>query len=171
MHQLSSSSLVFCLLGPGVRAQTKAPAEKPLPGFTCESSLSQKQLEAKFDSRIRRKTLRALIKRLPARPLYIGWPYGKETADFTASLFKSWGYGTEVESFDVLFPTPKTRVPEMIASERFTAKLAEPALAEDATSNQQSEQLPIYNAYSIDGDVAGGLVYVNYARRLIKQRN
>ena len=32
----------------------------------------------------------------------------------------------------------------------------------DPTSNQQSEQLPTYNAYSIDGDVTAPLVYVNY---------
>jgi N-acetylated-alpha-linked acidic dipeptidase len=50
----------------------------------------------------------------------------------------------------------------MIAPERFTLKLAEPPLPEDATSGQTSEQLPTYNAYSTDGDVTGDLVYVNY---------
>jgi hypothetical protein len=62
----------------------------------------------------------------------------------------------------VLFPTPKERVVEMVAPTRFVAKLQEPALATDPTSNQQSEQLPSYNAYSADGDVTGPLVYVNY---------
>src|ERR1700692_59133 len=42
------------------------------------------------------------------------------------------------------------------------AKREEPPLPEDATSNQQAEQLPSYNAYSIDGDVTGPLVFVNY---------
>ncbi len=32
----------------------------------------------------------------------------------------------------------------------------------DPTSSQQDEQLPSYNAYSIDGDVTAPLVYVNY---------
>src|SRR6202166_268717 len=50
----------------------------------------------------------------------------------------------------------------MIAPTKFTAKLEEPALAVDPTSNQKSEQLPTYNAYSIDGDVTGPLVFVNY---------
>src|SRR6185369_1788652 len=40
--------------------------------------------------------------------------------------------------------------------------LAEPPLPVDPTSNQQAEQLPTYNAYSIDGDVTAPLVYVNY---------
>ena len=79
-----------------------------------------------------------------------------------AALFKSWGFDTKIEQFDVLFPTPKTRLLEMTAPEKFTAKFEEPDLKEDATSNQKSEQLPTYNAYSIDGDVTGDLVFVNY---------
>jgi N-acetylated-alpha-linked acidic dipeptidase len=50
----------------------------------------------------------------------------------------------------------------MVAPNHFTAKLLEPPLAIDPTSNQQSEQLPSYNAYSIDGDVTAPLVFVNY---------
>ena len=69
---------------------------------------------------------------------------------------------TNIEQFDVLFPTPKTRVLEMISPEKFSAKLEEPELKEDSTSNQKSEQLPTYNAYSTDGDVTGDLVFVNY---------
>ena len=36
--------------------------------------------------------------------------------------------------------------------------------AGDPTSGQKAEQLPTYNAYSIDGDVTAPLVYVNYGR-------
>jgi N-acetylated-alpha-linked acidic dipeptidase len=62
----------------------------------------------------------------------------------------------------VLFPTPKTRLLEMVAPTRYQAKLQEPILPEDSTSGQTAEQLPTYNAYSIDGDVTGELVYVNW---------
>src|SRR5207302_8082393 len=44
----------------------------------------------------------------------------------------------------------------------FKAKLQETALPADPTSNQQAEQLPSYNAYSVDGDVTAPLVFVNY---------
>src|SRR4029077_4216228 len=67
----------------------------------------------------------------------------------------------QIEEFKVLFPTPKTRLVELVAPEKFTARLAEPPLAEDSTSNQTSEQLPGYKAYSGDGDVTAPLVYVN----------
>ena len=102
------------------------------------------------------------MKKLAARPHHVGSPYGKENADFIAAQFKSWGFDTNIEQFDVLFPTPKTRLLEMTSPEKFTAKLEEPELKEDATSNQKSEQLPTYNAYSADGDVTGDLVFVNY---------
>ena len=41
-------------------------------------------------------------------------------------------------------------------------RVSEPAVAVDATSGQKAEQLPSFNAYSIDGDVTGPIVYVNY---------
>ena len=49
-----------------------------------------------------------------------------------------------------------------MAPTSFKARLDEPVLAVDPTSDQKSEQLPTYNAYSRDGDVTAPLVYVNY---------
>ena len=60
------------------------------------------------------------------------------------------------------FPTPKERLLELTAPGHFKAKLQEPPVSGDPTSSQQDEQLPSYNAYSIDGDVTAPLVYVNY---------
>jgi N-acetylated-alpha-linked acidic dipeptidase len=78
--------------------------------------------------------------------------------------FKEWGWEASIEQFDVLFPTPKTRVLELIEPSKFTAKLDEPVVSIDPTTGQKSEQLPSYNAYSIDGDVTAPLVYANYGR-------
>lgn len=119
-------------------------------------------VEARFDAALRKENLRDWMKRMSARPHHVGSAYGKENAEFIAAQFRSWGYETEIETFEVLFPTPKKRVLEMTGPEKFTARLAEPELKEDATSGQIAEQLPTYNAYSIDGDVTAPLVYVNY---------
>jgi N-acetylated-alpha-linked acidic dipeptidase len=132
----------------------------PIYGF--RDSAKQHALEKQFDAKLNRDNLRAWMKRMTARPHHLGSPYGKENAEFMASQFRSWGYDTAIERFDVLFPTPKTRVLELLGPEKYAAKLNEPALAEDATSGQASEILPPYNAYSVDGDVTGELVYVNY---------
>lgn len=145
-----------CVLGSSAAAQTA------LMGFTPESTSKQSQLEARFDALIKRENLRDWMKRLSARPHHVGSPYGKQNAEFMLGLFKSWGFDAKIEQFDVLFPTPKTRLLEMTSPERFVARLDEPALKEDATSGQKQEQLPTYNAFSADGDVTGPLVYVNY---------
>ncbi len=102
------------------------------------------------------------MKRLSARPHHVGSAYDKENAEWILSKFTEWGLDAHIETFDVLFPTPKERAVELIAPTKFTAKLREPGLPEDPTSNQSDEQLPTYNAYSIDGDVVAPLVYVNY---------
>jgi N-acetylated-alpha-linked acidic dipeptidase len=136
-------------------------AEKPILGFGEASSVEQRSLEKRFDAQIRGDNLRDWLKRLAARPHHLGSAYDKANAEWIASQFKAWGYETRIEEFGVLFPTPKTRLLEMIAPSAFKATLAEPVLKEDATSGQVDEQLPTYNAYSIDGDVTGDLVYVN----------
>src|SRR5437667_7864714 len=152
---------LFLALG-AVAQSVPASQPRPLQGFLKEGADRQRALEKQFDSFLKKDEARDWMKRLSARPHHVGAPYGKENADFIAGLFRSWGYDTEIERFDVLFPTPKTRILEMTAPERFTAKLEEPVLKEDATSGQKSEQLSTYNAYSINGDVTGQLVYVNY---------
>jgi N-acetylated-alpha-linked acidic dipeptidase len=151
--------LLFTLLS--AQAAT-LPEDKSVTGFRPESVERQRALEARFDSLLKKENLREWMKLLSARPHHVGSAYDRQNAEFMVGLFRSWGYDARIESFDVLFPTPKTRLLEMTAPEKYTARLAEPALREDATSGQSSEQLPVYNAYSIDGDVTGQLVYVNY---------
>ena len=132
-----------------------------LSGFSAETAAKQRQLESQFDAKLSRDNLRNWMQRLTARPHHLGSEYGRQNAEFMASLFRSWGYDTKIEQFHVLFPTPRKRSVEMVAPQRYTAKLFEPAVSEDSTS-AQTDQLPTYNAYSIDGDVTGELVYVNY---------
>ncbi|MFN7916288.1 MAG: M28 family metallopeptidase [Vicinamibacterales bacterium] len=104
------------------------------------------------------------MQRLSARPHFVGSAYNKDNAEWMLARFREWGWDAQIETYDVLFPTPKERVLELTAPTKFTAKLEEPVVAVDPTSNQKSEQLPTYNAYSIDGDVTGPLVFVNYGR-------
>src|SRR5262245_4431346 len=107
-----------------------------LLGFSATSSPSQTALENRFDASLKAENLRDWLKRLSARPHHLGSAYNKENADFIAAQFKSWGYETTLEEFHVLFPTPKTRIVEMTAPEKYTMKLQEPEFKEDATSGQ-----------------------------------
>ena len=117
-------------------------------GFDKGAAAAQKDLESRFDAALDAENLRSWIKFISARPHHIGTRYNKETADFIAAKFKEWGYDTKLERFDVLFPTPKSRLVEMTKPDRFTLRLNEPPVKGDPSTDQQSEQLPTYNAYS-----------------------
>ncbi|HSP34008.1 MAG TPA: PA domain-containing protein, partial [Thermoanaerobaculia bacterium] len=157
MIRRTLSILLLLLCTPALFAQ-----DKPIYGFTAATAANEHALEAKFDAQLNRDDLREWMRRLSAHPHHLGSAYDHDNAEFIASLLKSWGYDTAIEQFFVLFPTPKTRVVELVAPERYAAKLFEPAVSQDATSAQTNEQLPVYNAYSVDGNVTGDLVYVNY---------
>src|SRR5579864_91164 len=97
--------------------------------------------EQKFRAIPNPQNIREAMQRMSARPHHVGSPYDKDNAEWILAQLKSWGLDAHIETFDVLFPTPKVRVLEMIEPTKFTAKLEEPALAADPTSNQKSEQL------------------------------
>ncbi|MEP6595181.1 MAG: transferrin receptor-like dimerization domain-containing protein [Ginsengibacter sp.] len=130
-------------------------------GFTDSSATKQIQWEKQFDAQLKASNLDEWMKFLTSHPHHVGSPQDKINAKYIANLYEQWGYQTEVASYYVLFPTPKTRSLELLGSKPFRAKLQEPTLATDKTSGQKSEQLPTYNAYSADGDVTAGLIFVN----------
>ena len=133
-----------------------------LRGYSQQSSATELQWEQKFKEIPQADRLRENMRRLTARPHHVGSPYDKDNAEWIAAQLKSWGLDAKIEIFDTLFPTPKERSLELLEPVKYKAKLEEPALAVDPTSNQKSEQLPTYNAYSSDGDVIAPIVYVNY---------
>lgn len=155
MKQLIALLLVAAL--GTAHAQTKN-----ITGFTREGAEAQLKLEEKFDAQIKAENLDAWLKKMTLRPHHVGSAYGKVNAEFMRDLLRSWGWEAEIESYQVLFPTPKVRVLEMTAPTKFVAKLAEPPLKEDPTAAIGSDQLPVYNAWSADGDVTAELVFVNY---------
>lgn len=134
----------------------------PMRGYSADAARIQREWEQKFRAIPSQQNLRDYMERLAARPHHVGSPYDKDNAEWIAGKLRSWGLDAKIEVFSVLFPTPKERVVELIEPVKFTAKLEEPPIAVDPTSNQKSEQLPVYHAYSRDGDVTGPLVYVNY---------
>ena len=140
----------------------QAPAPLPLTGFSDPAAAEQLAREKQFDASLNRGDLQAWLERLSAKPHHLGSPADKDNAEFIAAQFRSWGYDTSIETFYPLFPTPKLRRVEMTQPRPFVAKLEEPVVPEDKTSGLRQDQLPVYNAFSIDGDVTAPLVYVNY---------
>jgi len=156
------AKLIFLMVACLFLLAATADEVAPLAGYSATSSRTQRDWETKFRAIPAPANLRDYMQRLSARPHHVGSAYDKDNAEWMLSKFKEWGLDAHIENFDVLFPTPKERVVELVEPSRFQAKLQEPPVSVDPTSNQQSEQLPTYNAYSIDGDVTAPLVYVNY---------
>jgi N-acetylated-alpha-linked acidic dipeptidase len=138
----------------------KTNAQK-LIGFSDANAAKQLDWEKQFDQALSGKNQDTWMQYLTSHPHHVGSPQDKLNAEYMANLFKSWGYQTELAEYSVLFPSPKTRVLEIVGNKMYKAKLEEPVLKEDRTSGQKAEQLATYNAYSADGDVTAELVFVN----------
>jgi N-acetylated-alpha-linked acidic dipeptidase len=132
-----------------------------ITGFSESSAAAEWQTEARFDSSINRRSIGNTLRELSAKPHHLGSPGSREVAEKILQRFREYGFDAHIETYQVLFPTPKKRVLEMTAPTVYRAVLKEPALKEDASSGQEG-QLPTYNAYSHDGNVTAPLVFVNY---------
>src|ERR1700748_854449 len=149
-------TLALALLSATAMAQ-----QKSVMGFSDAGAAKELQNEKAFDASLSAPRIGETIKELSAFPHNIGSPGSKAVAEKILEKYKSYGLDAHLETYTVLFPTPKTRVLELTGPTQYTALLKEPGLAEDATSGQ-ANQLPTYNAWSADGDVTGPLVFVNY---------
>jgi N-acetylated-alpha-linked acidic dipeptidase len=160
---LTITALLSAEITPG--QNTDAQTSPVIAGYTRISSTAEGALEKKFQDGIVPGNIRENMRRLSARPHHVGSPYDKDNAEWILARMQEWGLDAHIETFSVLFPTPKERLVELLEPMHFRAKLQEPVLPIDPTSNQTAEQLPTYNAYSADGDVTAPLVYVNYGIR------
>ncbi|HXB96195.1 MAG TPA: transferrin receptor-like dimerization domain-containing protein [Puia sp.] len=138
------------------------PQSKTLSGFNETEAKQEIQLETAFDGYLNVANIDSGIRIMSSHPHHVGSPGDKAVADYIYNKFKDWGYTVRLETFYVLFPTPKERLLEMTGPVPFKASLTEPPLKQDGASGQTREQLPTYNCYSPDGDVTGELVFVNY---------
>ena len=137
-------------------------ADLPIRGFTGISARSEREWEQKFLAIPTPDSLRESMRYLSARPHHLGSARDSTNAAWLLARLRGWGLDAHIESFTVLFPTPRERVVELVGPSHFTARLREPPVEQDPATAQQSEQLPTYSAYSPDGDVTAPLVFVNY---------
>ena len=134
-------------------------AQKTILGF--KNTAQQNKIEKDFDAQLSATRVGQNIKQLSSVPHHLGSVGGKFVSDQIAKIFKEAGWETKTEVYQLMFPTPLTRVLEMTGVTNYKAKLKETPLKEDATS-AQADQLPTFNCWSADGDVSANLVFVNY---------
>jgi N-acetylated-alpha-linked acidic dipeptidase len=148
----------FCMAA--VAADAPAPSTD-LTGFSSAAAAAEMQLEQRFDSDLSAAELRGWLEQMTSAPNHVGSPHDKANADFELAKFKEWGWDAAIETFSVLYPTPKEVSVELVAPTHFKALLSEPPIEGDRTSTQTKDELPPYNVYGADGDVTAELVYVN----------
>ena len=137
-------------------------ANGQLLGFDETTSTVQHELETVFDSHIDRTEMDEWLREFSSEAHHVGSPKGKKNADALAALFRSWNYAVEIAEYQILFPEPLTRELELLYPYQFTASLTEDSLEEDPSTSVIDNLLPPYNAFSIDGEAEGELVFVNY---------
>ena len=137
-------------------------AQETIIGFSDKASETQEQLEADYEKQLSSDNLDQWMKRMAAEPHWVGTEYGEENVKWMEKQFKSWGYKTRVDTYQVLFPYPKVRLLELTAPTKYTASLEAIAVEGDPYTAQGDKLLPSYNAFSTDGDVEAELVFVNY---------
>jgi len=154
----------FLLLALLAAGQCSLAADERVLGFDEAASKAQRNIESRLDESIDKDEMDQWLRRLSAKPHHVGSAAGKENAEFIASLFESWGFEVEIAEYEILLPTPNVREVELIAPTEFTASLTEDSLAQDPSTSVREDLLPPYNAFSVDGEVEGELVFVNYGR-------
>lgn len=147
------------------QAATVADGSKPLPGFSVADSATERGWEAKFQAMPEGKRIRENMHVLAAHPHNVGSAAQRANADWLVQQYRSWGWEAKIEQFDVLYPTPKVRVLELMGAKPYKARLMEPVVAEDPYTQDTSPAMPPYNMYAADGDVTAPLVYVNYGMK------
>jgi N-acetylated-alpha-linked acidic dipeptidase len=136
--------------------------EDAMLGFSASNAASQQSLEQRFDAQLDPADLREWLKQMSSEPNQVGSPHDKANAEFMLAKFREWGWDAHIETFSVLYPTPKKVALELLGPKPYTAVLSEPAVAGDASSAIRDGALPPYNVYGGDGDVTAELVYANY---------
>ncbi|HEY4968429.1 MAG TPA: hypothetical protein VII35_00895, partial [Steroidobacteraceae bacterium] len=132
-----------------------------MQGFSAAGAAAETQLEQRFDADLSAADLRSWMQQMSSEPNHVGSAHDKANAEFELKKFREWGWEASIETFSVLYPTPREVAVELVAPTRFVARLTEPPVAGDSTSSKTKQELPAYNVYGADGDVTAELVYVN----------
>jgi len=69
--------------------------------------------------------MRSWLEQMSSEPNQVGSPHDKANAEFMLAKFKEWGWDAHIETFSVLYPTPKSETLELVAPVAYKARLTE----------------------------------------------
>src|SRR5665213_4415468 len=89
-----------------------ANAQQKITGFTDATVTKELQTEQAFDASLSAARIGETIKELSAFPHNLGSAGSRAVAEKILQKYKSFGLDAHIETFTVLYPTPKVRVLE-----------------------------------------------------------
>ncbi len=138
-----------------------AGGDLPVCGFPPSKVAAELKLEERAKAVPQSAHIRDYILKMSEEPHEAGSPRSKEVAEYALGLLRQFGLAADIEVYEALMPRPVERTLEMTAPVSYRAGLKEVVISSDKDSGD-AHQLPLFNAYSADGDVTAPLVYVNY---------
>src|ERR1700693_2080333 len=94
----------FALASIAIAAETPSAS---MLGFSVEHAGAERLLEQRFDSALNATDQRDWMQRMASEPNQVGSAHDKANAQFMLQQFRAWGWDAEIETFNVLYPTPK----------------------------------------------------------------
>jgi N-acetylated-alpha-linked acidic dipeptidase len=83
-------------------------------GFSPSHAAAQLSLEQRFDAQLDPADQRSWLKQMSSEPNQVGSPHDKANAEFMLAKFREWGWDAHIETFSVLYPTPKKVALELL---------------------------------------------------------
>src|ERR1700720_2251164 len=120
--------LGICALTCAARAESPVGAAEIL-GFSIGGAGAEAQLEQRFDADLSAANLRSWMEQMSSEPNHVGSVHDKVNAEFQLKKFREWGWDASIETFSVLYPSPREVSVELIAPTHFKARLSEPPIA------------------------------------------
>ncbi len=154
-------AILLALLTTSLAPRENKEQEKPITGFTLQSSRQQRSLEARLASIPQPSMCRSYLRYLTQEPHIAGTERNYQLALFVRDKFKEFGLDeVSLAEYQVLLSYPKEIVVEMVAPKPYRATLREHNYFSDQRSDDSLVSIG-FNAYSSSGEVTAPLVYAN----------
>lgn len=157
------AALAVCLavsaLGLDVYGDPQTAAE--ISGFVASRVTAEIELEQNFEKIPGPTQAESDLRHLTSQPHVAGTEGSHRTAEWLRDQFRSYGFDTEVVTYNAYLPLPRAVQLEMTAPEKISLATPEPPLDQD-NNPDDSQLFPAVNDYSPSGDVTAPVIYVNY---------
>src|SRR5262249_23411729 len=88
-------------------------------GYAEGHSAGEREVEQRFDAQVNPTELSDWLKSMSSAPNQVGSPHDRANAEFMLQKLREWGWDAHIETFSVLYPTPKHESLKLTAPHKF----------------------------------------------------